>query len=246
MANQRTITLFFSSDGKEKPVETSVTTFGELKAQIRDYDLSNKKVIDAETRHVYEADEAILPETDCVLYIYVKKTKAGAGVPKEFKKITPDKLHTFPLDNIRKFASYINKTYGATISGKLTKELLQKELRKWMLKNSWPETVAITSPGRASKGSAKMEQEVLEKVSKRVRVDIGEESSSKSASLVPESATGTKRIGPATLDVMDAKLDLILEALAIRTGATAIPRPTSREEMRKDAARLKDQLPGLA
>ena len=238
--SKRNIVIFFNSEGKEFTYETAAKTFGELKEQVRDYDLSAKRVVDSVSRVTFEADEAVLPEGDCVFYAYNRKSKAGArtAVPKQFKKITPDKLHTFPLDTRRKFASYLNKTYGADIEARQATEPLSKALRKWMLKNSWPETVATTSPGKTSKGAKKHEEKVKEKTQQA--------SASQPSASQPGKQLAEKRIGPATLDLIDDKLDIIIETLGLIVAKrTAHEAPTSRADMAKDAARLKDQIPGV-
>lgn len=75
----RTITLFFTQEGRELPIETSATTLGQLKqsAELRDTDLSRKKLTDRATRNTLENDDSVLPEGDGVIFVYPKDSKAG-------------------------------------------------------------------------------------------------------------------------------------------------------------------------
>lgn len=240
---KRKILIFFSQDGKELTHESAARSWGELRDELSTHDFGSKKVVDRETRHVFEVDEAVLPEGEFVLYIYPKKSKGGAATASAFKKITPDKIHTYPVDTIRKFGAYLNKTHNAAINVKAAKEALNKEVRKWMLKNNWPEAVATSSPGKASKSSKKIEKELLGK--------IGGSSRASAPSVevnvnVDRSVGKSKKAGPATLDIIDDKLDIVIELLKARTAPrTAVPASTDSKDLAEDARRLKEQLHGV-
>lgn len=232
----RKVTIFFNQDGKDITIETAARTLGELKDAVKDYDLSNKKIVERQSRHTFDVDDAVLPEGDFTVYVYPRKSKAGASIPAKFKKMSPDKLHTYPLTSLREVAVYLNKTNNAGLNSKETKDALQKSIRKWMIKNSWPEAVATTSPGKASKGAGKLEKELKSKIGSKT----GSGAPSASA---PGQSLAKKRIGPATLDMMDDKLDLILERLDVVTAKrVAVPAAETPSDLRDDANRLKKQL----
>lgn len=243
MANKRKIILFFSSEGQEKPFDTNIRTFGELIQLVPDYNLSSKKVVDSASRVTYETDEAILPEGDCVLYVYNKKSKAGVSVikkavPKEYKKVSVDKLHTFPIDFLRKLSSYLNRTYDAKIGGKGTKDVLMSSIRKWMITHGWPESLPTGTIAKESVGAHKLEGEVKGKIKGGiVRADIGEEAN-------PVTLKSVKK-GAATLDIISDKLDLVIEMMGIKQGIQARPVPSTSEQMKRDAAELKEDLFGV-
>jgi hypothetical protein len=116
---------------------------------------------------------------------------------------------------------------------------VNKEVRKWMLKNNWPEAVAASSVGKASKSSKKLEKELETKVGK------GPASGTSSAvsTTATEAAKPTKRkAGPATLDIIEDKLDIVIELLEARAPKTAVPKATTKSDLQRDSDNIKQQL----
>jgi hypothetical protein len=76
----RKITIFQSqtSESQILEVEDSVKTWGELRPLI-EFDLENKKVVVQQTSVTLDLPEAVLPDGDLTLFIFVSQSKAGAA-----------------------------------------------------------------------------------------------------------------------------------------------------------------------
>ena len=61
-------------------VETSATTLGELKAEVKDVKWSDATVVVKETKLGLPMDESPLPVGNSILFVYPKKSKSGAYV----------------------------------------------------------------------------------------------------------------------------------------------------------------------
>lgn len=76
----RTITIFHSQTTEEQIIENvgdDVTTWGDLRPLI-DFDLTNKKAVIEENHTTLEMPDAVLPEGDFTLFLFVSNTKLGA------------------------------------------------------------------------------------------------------------------------------------------------------------------------
>lgn len=79
MSNQRKVTVFTSKGGKQV-IETSATTWGELKPLVEEhYDLENLQPTENITKTTLLHVEAALPASDFVLFLRPIKTKSGAN-----------------------------------------------------------------------------------------------------------------------------------------------------------------------
>ena len=74
----RTITIVSTRNSNVSKVETSATTWGELKSEISgDYDLSQLTAVENINRTTLERDDATLPAGDFRIFLRPTKTKAG-------------------------------------------------------------------------------------------------------------------------------------------------------------------------
>ena len=92
-------------------VETSARTFGELKAEVETSEFknvisfNNNQFIERANKTVYgKIDEAVLPATDCIMFVSPLETKLGACVD--------DMSYT----EVRDYVIQLNKEKGAKIS----------------------------------------------------------------------------------------------------------------------------------
>lgn len=76
--NIRVIKIY-TTLGVSAPIETNVTTLGELKPLLRNkgIEVESMKLLVGETRNELSVDEAVLPEGDFKLYLMPQKTKSG-------------------------------------------------------------------------------------------------------------------------------------------------------------------------
>lgn len=77
----RTIKVFSTRNGSTTPIQTDVTTFGELKTVLDDNDIefnNSLKAIESVNNTSLELDNSALPEGDFILGLFPKKTKAGS------------------------------------------------------------------------------------------------------------------------------------------------------------------------
>lgn len=86
--NIRTIKIY-TTLGVSAPIETNVTTLGELRPLLRAKGIEDDgmKLLVGETRNELSVDEAILPEGDFKLYLMPQKTKSGTSKYAMLEKI---------------------------------------------------------------------------------------------------------------------------------------------------------------
>ncbi len=74
----RSITVISTQNGHERVVNSSATTWGQLKSEIGQYyDLEALKATEATNRTILEYDDSILPSGDFTLYLRPGKVKSG-------------------------------------------------------------------------------------------------------------------------------------------------------------------------
>lgn len=102
-------------------LETSARTFGELKADMAKHStlnavsFNNSQLIERETKVMYGTlDDAVLPATDCIMFVTPVKTLSGADIP------TITELQEMGYNELRSLGSKLNKENDADIdlSGK--------------------------------------------------------------------------------------------------------------------------------
>lgn len=72
------IVTVFTSKGKKQKIETTATTWGELKPQVQEhYDLSNLQPTENVNKTTLTHQDAVLPEGNFVLFLRPIKTKSG-------------------------------------------------------------------------------------------------------------------------------------------------------------------------
>jgi transcriptional/translational regulatory protein YebC/TACO1 len=83
----RKITVFDTLTSSKTEFQSSASTFGEAKAELRDINWDDKKVTVRESRVTLEADGAELPEGDIVLFLFKKKSKFGNDTARIVKRL---------------------------------------------------------------------------------------------------------------------------------------------------------------
>ncbi len=243
MQQEREIVLFFNAEGKEKTLRSDIKTLGELKRLVKDYDLSNKKIMDQVTRAVFEADESIVPTGDFVLYIYPRKSKAGAM---NYKKITVEKLGSLSYDQVREFGTYLKKQFNAELRLTGSKAAIIEQIRPWMISNSWP---AATKPkaGKRSPEAEKLEGEFATQTG-RAGVAATPRENTGITDVVESVREHAEEREPVSLETLNEKLNIIIEKLdkALGTTPTATPATRDLEEIRRDAQRMAGELHGVS
>lgn len=74
----RVVTIRHEGLNERKTINTSATTWGELKPQIEGvYNLKDLKVILKQTKATLDIPGAVLPEDDFTIYLMVSKVKSG-------------------------------------------------------------------------------------------------------------------------------------------------------------------------
>ncbi len=78
----RTITVIGTTLSTPREYQTESTTWGQLKDLVsRDFgDVSNMKAVVKETRATLEREDALLPDSDCTIFLTQAKIKAGVVV----------------------------------------------------------------------------------------------------------------------------------------------------------------------
>jgi hypothetical protein len=238
----REIVLFFNAEGKEKTIQSAVSTLAELKKEVKDYDLSNKKIMEQTTRAVYEADESILPAGDFVLYIYPKKSKAGAA---SFSRITIEKLTSLDYKKLQEFGKYLKSKRNADIRVAATKNALIEQLRAWMIQHKWGGSTKTA--GTASPEAAQMESEFATKTG-RAGVAATPREDNGAGDLVESVRTSKEEEGEVTLEKINSKLNTIISKLDKMLGSerTATPATKDIEAIKRDAERMRSELSGVA
>lgn len=121
----RNIDLKLLTQREPVRLETSATTFGELKAEIVkagvNIDLSNAQFIERVTKAEFgHIDSALLPPGDILLYVVPVKTKLGANVD------------ALSYKELRNYIVYLNKERGAKISFLGSKEAMLNKVKEFL------------------------------------------------------------------------------------------------------------------
>lgn len=142
----RTVTLKLTSQRNLVRKETSARTFGELKKELSDQvSFNGMKVIERTNKVTLEADDAVLPATDFMLFLVPQKVKSGA-----VEKL--DDIDQASYNDLRSHGSFLNKTKGANINLDGGTESLRKEISKYYQSESEPvnESVVAVEEARAN------------------------------------------------------------------------------------------------
>lgn len=122
----RTVTVYSTQGrGESQVIETDASTWGELKSQI-DFSTGNVKAVVRENRTTLEANDAMLPNQDCTVFLYPSKVKSGQDV---FENMTLTQLRR----EVKK-----RKTMSTTSD---KPNVLRKKLRDYELRHGTTETV---------------------------------------------------------------------------------------------------------
>ena len=108
-------------------IETSARTFGELKTAVSEAGLgdavsfANNQFIDKATKVAYsKIDDAVLPATECILFVVPLQTKSGVDVD------------SMTYLQVRDYVSELNKTQGAKISIIGSAETLRNKVKEFL------------------------------------------------------------------------------------------------------------------
>lgn len=106
-------------------IETSARTFGELKTAVSEAGLeisfTNNQFIDKATKVAYsKIDDAVLPATECILFVVPLQTKSGVDVD------------SMTYLQVRDYVSELNKTQGAKISIIGSAETLRNKVKEFL------------------------------------------------------------------------------------------------------------------
>jgi hypothetical protein len=107
-------------------INTNARTISDLKAEISKSEslirkfgisdanqLSNVDFVDRDTKAILSIDSAVLPATDCILFVSLRKNKFGAGaIQLKSKK----EVEAMSYNAVRSYASLLNKEFNAGIS----------------------------------------------------------------------------------------------------------------------------------
>ena len=116
----RKVTIFSTQSNTSQTIETSASTWGELKKELPASAASTRAVV-RETRNTLESGGAQLPNQDFTLFMYPERVKSGATVKvhklpesdwdTEVKEVTLNKLGEYKQE----YASIMDKLTGDAV-----------------------------------------------------------------------------------------------------------------------------------
>lgn len=134
----RTIRFKFLNLDGVYSMDTAARTYGELQIEIAQnanlYSKFGKKfsdiqLIDRDTKTIYSLPDAVLPATDCIMFVSVVKSKGGAvtfTIPTDYDEL--DILDEMSYNELRSLGSYLNHEEDAELRLSGTKEELHERI----------------------------------------------------------------------------------------------------------------------
>lgn len=107
--SKRTVTLKLTTQRDLVIHESSARTFAELKKELSNINFNGMKTIERTKKVTLEADDAVLPATDFMLFLVPQKVKAGAVEHL-------DDIDTASYNELRSHGSYLNNVKGANLN----------------------------------------------------------------------------------------------------------------------------------
>jgi hypothetical protein len=114
--------------------ESSATTFGELKRELKQVKWSGMRVVERATKATLQMDDAVLPQGEFILFLVPEKVKSGrktSGGTEELSK----PIEECSYNECRSHMSWLNRNKGASLDMSGGTADLQKELKKYYKKN---------------------------------------------------------------------------------------------------------------
>ena len=146
--SKRTVTLKLSTQRDLVTHESSARTFAELKRELSGIvDFDNVKVIERSKKVTLEADDAILPATDFMVFVVPQKVKSGSVE-------TLNDINTATYNELRSHGSYLNKSKNAGLDLSGNTEQIRTNIMDYYMSNtnttsSVDDTVVLVEEARA-------------------------------------------------------------------------------------------------
>lgn len=107
--SKRTVTLKLTTQRDLVKHESSARTFAELKKELSNISFNGMKVIERTKKVTLEADDAVLPATDFMLFLVPQKVKSGAVEHL-------DDIDAASYNELRSHGSYLNSVKNANLN----------------------------------------------------------------------------------------------------------------------------------
>ena len=120
--------------------ESSASTFGELKKEMRQVKWSGMRVVERASKATLQMDDAVLPQGDFILFLVPEKVKSGrktSGGTEELSK----PIDECKYNELRSHISWLNREKGAGLDMSGGTPELQKALKKYYKKSGIAEAV---------------------------------------------------------------------------------------------------------
>jgi hypothetical protein len=146
--SKRTVTLKLSTQRDLVTHESSARTFAELKQELSGIvNFDNVKVIERSKKVTLEADDAILPATNFMVFVVPQKVKSGSVE-------TLNDINTATYNELRSHGSYLNKSENAGLDLSGNTEQIRTNIMDYYMSNtnvtpSVDDTVVLVEEARA-------------------------------------------------------------------------------------------------
>jgi hypothetical protein len=113
MSTTRNITLYNTRGGQPKVIESSATTWGDLRQEINEagFDTSSLLATESVTRRDLNNTEAVLPEGEFTVFLRPRSTKSGAYSYREARAEISDLIETYGEQAKEHFCKSYDKNY---------------------------------------------------------------------------------------------------------------------------------------
>lgn len=109
--------------------QSSATTFGELKKEVKQVKWSGMRVVERSTKTTLQMDEAVLPQGDFVLFLVPEKVKSGRKTEGGVEKL--DDINTANYNELRSHMSWLNRNKGCSLNMQGGTEDLRRRLKDY-------------------------------------------------------------------------------------------------------------------
>lgn len=116
-ATKRSVKIV-TNQGKKQTFETTAYNWGELEKELKSksYNVDNMKVLEGGTNHTYDHPNSVLPTEDFILFLFPKKSKAGATPKKKVAKKAAPKKAAKKTATVKKTAKKVSEKKGQAIA----------------------------------------------------------------------------------------------------------------------------------
>lgn len=126
--SKRKVTIKLTTQKDVIEHNTGARTYGELKKELPKVKWDGMRVVERANKVTLQADEAVLPGGDFILFLVPEKVKSGLGSKKKLKKPDLDKAG---YNELRSHASVLNKMKDAQIAMNGGTEDLRKAVKAY-------------------------------------------------------------------------------------------------------------------